>query len=296
MALAQHLKFAIFGNSFQNIEYSFITQLFNCLYNYNAIIYVEKDYFEFIQNKIRIDIDIINTFESLDMNPNFVISVGGDGTLLRTAGKVIEKGIPIIGVNAGRLGFLADTLPEFIEEAINSVYNNNYIIENHSALQITTLGEALTTNQYALNDIAILKRDNASMISIDTFVDEEHLINYQSDGLIVSSPTGSTAYNLSNGGPIVVPNASVFCLTPVAPHSLSVRPIVISDQSKVHLKVLSRTNNYLIAVDGQSQALNQTTEIIINKAPHHIKIVRRCNKHYFAVLKDKMNWGVDKRK
>lgn len=290
------LTFALFGSVYQSADSDFLHQLFSCLHEKGAHVLVEEAYLAFVNKTLGKHNYALTSFKDLDVTPHFVVSIGGDGTLLRTASKVMEREVPIIGINTGRLGFLADTLPSYISEVIDSIYAGTYTVERHSALEIKTVGEKLNMHSYALNEVALLKRDMASMISIDTFIDDEHLITYQSDGLIVSTPTGSTGYNLSNGGPIIDPVASVFCLTAVAPHSLSVRPMIISDRSKVHLKVHSRSHNYLVAIDGQSKALKDTTEVIISKAPYTVNIVRRCNKHYFDVLKDKMNWGKDQRK
>lgn len=289
------LSFAIFGSVYSQYKCDFTKQLFSHLEQRNAQVFVDKPYLEFIVQHFGVSLSWVNTFEGNDFTADFVISVGGDGTLLQTATRVIEKQIPIIGINAGRLGFLTDALPCNIETTLESIYKGDFKIEKHAAIEVKTIGEQLKTCHYALNDVALLKRDNASMIGIDTFVDEKHLVTYQADGLVVSTPTGSTAYNLSNGGPVVVPNTAVFCLTPVAPHSLGVRPIIISDLSVVRLKAYSRSHNFLLAVDGRSKALKESTEVVISKAPHMVNILRIARKNYFEVLKEKMNWGVDKR-
>ena len=289
------LSFAIFGSVYSQYKCDFIKQLFSHLEQRNAQVFVDKPYLEFIVQHFGVSLSWVNTFEGNDFTADFVISVGGDGTLLQTATRVIEKQIPIIGINAGRLGFLTDALPCNIEITLESIYKGDFKIEKHAAIEVKTIGEQLKTCHYALNDVALLKRDNASMIGIDTFVDEKHLVTYQADGLVVSTPTGSTAYNLSNGGPVVVPNTAVFCLTPVAPHSLGVRPIIISDLSVVRLKAYSRSHNFLLAVDGRSKALKESTEVVISKAPHMVNILRIARKNYFEVLKEKMNWGEDKR-
>ncbi len=148
---------------------------------------------------------------------------------------------------------------------------------------------------YALNDIAVLKRDNASMITIHAHINGDELVTYQADGLVVSTPTGSTAYNLSNGGPIMAPLTGILCLTPVAPHSLNIRPIVINDDSVIELTVESRTHNYLVAVDGRSATLDESIPLVISKAPYTVRIVKRASQHYFATLREKMMWGMDAR-
>lgn len=171
----------------------------------------------------------------------------------------------------GRLGFLADIVPTEAESALDSLYRGDYTLENHSVICVEADGKPLPGVSHALNDIAVLKRDNASMISIRTSINGEYLVTYQADGLIVSTPTGSTAYSLSNGGPIIVPQTGILCLTPVAPHSLNIRPMVISDDSEITLTVESRNHNFLIAVDGQSAKCSEKTRLTIRKAPYNIK-------------------------
>ena len=203
--------------------------------------------------------------------------------------------LSVVGINMGRLGFLADVLPDEVETALAAIINGDYTIERHTAIEIQTHGEDFDGCHYALNDIAVLKRDNASMISIHTCVDGSFLVTYQADGLVVCTPTGSTAYSLSNGGPIIVPQTSTLCLTPVAPHSLNVRPVVISDSSKVELQVESRSHNFLVAVDGRSYTMHEGTKVSIQKAPFSTMIVKPNGRKYFTSLREKMMWGVDKR-
>ena len=168
-------------------------------------------------------------------------------------------------------------------------------MEDHTVIQIEADGEPIEGNPYALNDIAVLKRDNASMISIRTCINDEYLVTYQADGLIISTPTGSTAYSLSNGGPIIVPMADILCLTPVAPHSLNIRPIVIADDSVITLMVESRSHNFLAAIDGRSEKLLEGTKLTIRKAPYAIRIIKRHSQRYFSTLREKMMWGADTR-
>ena len=198
-----------------------------------------------------------------------------------------SKGIPIIGVNMGRLGFLADVQPQEIEQAFHALSTGDYSIEEHAVIMCDA--------GCAVNDIAVLKRDTASMISIRTLINGEYLVTYRADGLIVSTPTGSTAYNLSNGGPIMVPQTGILCLTPVAPHSLNIRPIVVKDDSVIEIEVESRSHNFLVAVDGRAVKMEQGTRVVIRKAPYKVKVVKRLNKKYFSTLRDKMMWGADMR-
>ena len=226
---------------------------------------------------------------------DYVISMGGDGTFLEAANKVGDREIPILGVNMGRLGFLADVLPSEIETTLDHVLRGDHIIEDHTVIKLETNGETVECNPFALNDIAVLKRDSASMISIRAYVNGDFLVNYQADGLIIATPTGSTAYSLSNGGPIIVPQSGSLCITPVAPHSLNIRPIVINDTSVIELEVCSRSHNFLVAIDGRSMKMAEETRLTIRKAPYTIKLIKLKSQRYFSTLHEKLMWGADTR-
>ena len=288
------IRFAIFGNEYQAKKSASIQKILAVLAGRGAVVSIDKPFFEFLKAE-HIDVKDASVFTDDDFEADFVISMGGDGTLLKAASRVGKKGLPIIGVNIGRLGFLSDTIPSEIDKAIDALYEGNYRLEDHSVISVDTDTNELKGTRFALNDIAVLKRDTASMIGISTSVDGEYVVTYQADGLIVSTPTGSTAYGLSNGGPIIVPTTDVLCLTPVAPHSLNIRPIVIGGDSEVTLTVSSRSHNFLLAIDGQSEKLTEGAKVTIKKAPYTIKIVKLPNKHYYSTLRDKMMWGMDSR-
>ena len=291
----QPLKFAIFGNEYQARKSTSIEKILDYLAQKGAEIYVENAYYEFLTRSQHIDVKAAGVFEDYNFDVDYVISMGGDGTFLKAASRVGAKGTPIIGVNMGRLGFLADVLPGEVEAALDSLYAGECQIEEHAVIQVEAKGGVLAGNPFALNDIAVLKRDDASMISIRTQVDGEFLVNYQADGLIVTTSTGSTAYNLSNGGPIIIPQSSSLCLTPVAPHSLNIRPVVINDTAEITLDVESRSHNYLVAIDGRSERMTEGTRLVIRKAAHTIKIVKQRNQRYFSTLREKLMWGADQR-
>lgn len=291
----QPLKFAIFGNEYQARKSTSIEKILDYLVQKGAEIYVENAYYEILTRSQHIDVKAAGVFEDYNFDVDYVISMGGDGTFLKAASRVGAKGTPIIGVNMGRLGFLADVLPGEVEAALDSLYAGECQIEEHAVIQVEAEGGVLAGNPFALNDIAVLKRDDASMISIRTQVDGEFLVNYQADGLIVTTSTGSTAYNLSNGGPIIIPQSSSLCLTPVAPHSLNIRPVVINDTAEITLDVESRSHNYLVAIDGRSERMTEGTRLVIRKAAHTIKIVKQRNQRYFSTLREKLMWGADQR-
>ena len=289
------MKFALFGNVYQTKKSASIQKVLSCLSEHGAELYVDQEYYEFLQRDQMIDVKATKIFTGDDFDADIVISMGGDGTFLKAASRVRQKMIPILGVNMGRLGFLADVSPSDIEKCLDAIYEENYSIENRALIQVTTDGEPLEGHNCALNDVAILKRDTASMISIRACVNGEYLTTYQADGLVISTPTGSTAYSLSNGGPIIVPGTKVFSMTAVAPHSMNIRPIVLSDSSEITLTVESRSHNFLIAVDGRSEKCKEGTQLTLRRAPYDVKVVKRSDQRYFTTLREKMMWGIDAR-
>ena len=319
--MEKKLRFALFGNEYQTKKSASAALLLGCLRQYEAEVFVERTFYDFLRQMhggepvVAALCDSMHVFDVLDFPVDYAISMGGDGTLLKTASHVGATGIPIIGVNTGRLGFLADFLPNEIEQALDELYAGKCRVEEHAAIKLSLGDEQEFKVQgskfkvqsskfnvqgsigypYALNDIAVLKRDNASMITIHARINGDELVTYQADGLVVSTPTGSTAYNLSNGGPIMAPGTGILCLTPVAPHSLNIRPIVIGDESEIELSVESRTHSFLVAVDGRSESFDEGTRLVISKAPYAVRIVKRASQHYFATLREKMMWGVDAR-
>ena len=293
--MTKKLRFAIFGNEYQRRKSASAQQLLECLSRRQAVVYIEEGFCRFLSESQHVKADIAGTFRDLDFDIDYVISMGGDGTLLKAASKVGARTVPIIGINMGRLGYLADVPATDIEEAIERLYSGDYVTENHSVIEATAMRGSLSGCPRALNDIAVLKQDNASMITIHARIDGKELITYQADGLIISTPTGSTAYSLSNGGPIIMPATDVLCLTPVAPHSLSVRPIVVPAKAEITLTVESRSHNYLVAIDGRSEKLPERTTLRIRRAPYEVKIVKRHGGGYITTLRGKMMWGADAR-
>lgn len=291
MMAQDHIRFAIFGNEYSPDGAGTVIGIFNALRHHDAEYYVDRPYYDYLTGILHLDITPTGVFDGYDFDADFAVSLGGDGTFLRAASRVGKKNIPVVGVNMGHLGFLADVAPEEAEAAINDIFEGKYRFVERSVIEAYTDKEAIGGNPYALNEVAVLKRDIASMILIRATLNGEYLTTYQADGLIVSTPTGSTAYSLSNGGPIIVPSTDVLCLTPVAPHSLNVRPIVINDSVTVELEVESRSHNFLIAIDGRSEKMQEGTKVTIRKAPFNIRIVKRLSKQYYKNLRDKMGWG-----
>ena len=289
------LSFAIFGNASKAFDSLQITEILDYLRAHEADVYIEQNFYNSLQKELKKSISITGVFERVNFDVDYVISLGGDGTFLKAASKVGPKQIPIIGVNMGRLGFLANVAPEEIRNVLDNVFEGEYEIEERAVIQLYADGKALGNCPFALNDIAILKRDNASMISIKASVNGEYLVTYLADGLVISTPTGSTAYSLSVGGPIIVPQSGILSMTPVAPHSLNIRPIVISDEAEIKLEVQSRSHNFLAAVDGRSEKLSEGVILTVKKAPHKVRIVKVYGQRFFSTLREKLMWGADTR-
>ncbi len=262
-----------------------------------------------IKNKIEFEIDInskisksalqsanieednIKNFVELNDSYDFAISVGGDGTILNSVEKIGELSIPIIGLNTGRLGFLANSSLKNIEKVINKLKNNDFNISKRSIIEVLFNGE----KKYALNEITVSRKNTTSLITIEAKLNNQYLNTYWADGLIVSTPTGSTGYSLSCGGPIIIPESKNFVLTPIAPHNLNARPLVISDDQKVEISVNGRENEYLISVDSNIYSVPIDLTIIVQKASRFLKMVEFNEDSYLKVLREKLLWGKDKR-
>ena len=290
------MKFAIFGNTYQAKKSSHAKELFRLLEKHRAELYICRDFYHFLTNDLKLEIKDATLFDGDHFEADMIISIGGDGTFLKAAGRVGRKNIPILGINTGRLGFLADVSPEEMEETFNEIHKGQYNVEERSVLQLSSNKKKMEILPYALNDIAVLKRDSSSMITIHTSINDAYLATYQADGLIIATPTGSTAYSLSVGGPIIVPHSNTIAITPVAPHSLNIRPIVIRDDWKITLDVESRSHNFLVSIDGSSESFTENDRITINRADYTIKVVKRLNHVFFDTLRSKMMWGIDSRK
>ena len=295
MMSSRKLRFAFFGNIYQPKKSVSIRQILASLAQRKAEVSIERAFYDFLVSDPKNALSGVTVFDGNNFDADFVISMGGDGTFLRAASMVGSKQVPILGINTGRLGFLADVTAQEIDHTIQALYEGDYAVETRSVIEVSTSGQKLKGYRCALNDVAILKRDNASMITIHCTVNGDYLTTYQADGLIMSTPTGSTAYSLSNGGPIIVPGTHVFLLTAVAPHSLNVRPIVLSEDSEIQLTVESRTHNYLVALDGRSEPLQETTRLRLRKAPYRVRVIKRADTKYFYTLREKMMWGADQR-
>ena len=261
-----------------------------------ASIYLEEEFLNDIKEQLP-SIPNYNTFKELDKSFDLLVSIGGDGTILRAITFVKDLNIPVVGINTGRLGFLATIQYEQIEDAFQQIFNKEYTLSKRTLLSIETSPENsdIKNLNFALNEIAVSRKNTTSMITVETKLNNEYLTSYWSDGLIISSPTGSTGYSLSCGGPVITPDTTSFVLTPIAPHNLSARPLVIEDSTTIELKVSGRENNYLVSLDSRIATLSNDTIITIKKAPFTINMIELNTESFLYTLRKKLLWGEDKR-
>lgn len=293
----KHMKVAVYGQSCaKEATQKALERLVQVLLGHKVGIYIEAGFLnqqnEVIKNSIE-----IKTFTELDSSYNLLISIGGDGTILRAITYLKDLGIPIVGINTGRLGFLATIQTENIETALSEIFKGNYKISDRSLLCVHTKpkNRDIENTNFALNEIAISRKNTTSMITVETHLNDEYLTSYWADGLILSTPTGSTGYSLSCGGPVITPDTANFALTPIAPHNLSARPLVIPDSTIVTLKVDGREDQFLLSLDSRIATLPNATTVTVKKASFVIKMVELLDEAFLATLRKKLLWGEDRR-
>lgn len=289
------MNIGIFGCGYRLDKLPLLRRLFDKLNTLEVNVFVSKDFHSFLSEAPDFHPVIAGVLSSPPFDLDIALSVGGDGTFLRTAEQIGRQNIPILGINTGRLGFLAEAGPEQIEETLDELYRQDYRIEKRMMLCLQTSEPAFAGCNYALNEVAILKRETSSMITIHTFLNEEYLTSYQADGLVIASPTGSTAYSMSVNGPIILPQSDNIVLSPVAPHSLNVRPLVIPGSYEIFLKVESRNDSFLVALDGRSESLAVNVELSVCRADFSIQMICRNSRNFYRTLRDKLMWGADVR-
>jgi NAD+ kinase len=293
------MKVAVFGRFYNATTTTSVERLFSYLLKKDIDPYIETEFFNIIKKESPNidDYTSFKTFDTLDKSFDFFVSVGGDGTILRAIEFVKDIGIPIVGINTGRLGFLATIQVDQIENAIQDILDGKYKISERSLLSIETSpeNEDIKSLNFALNEIAVSRKNTTSMITVETYLNGEYLTSYWSDGLIVSTPTGSTGYSLSCGGPVITPDTNSFVLAPIAPHNLSARPLIIPDSTEIQLKVEGREESHLISLDSRIATLDNGTIIKIKKADFKIKMIDLLNESFLDTLRKKLLWGEDKR-
>ena len=291
------MTIAIFGSPYPEHFSKYIQHLIKKLETEHIKLIIEEEFSVFLDNNIRFNksFSTFNSYETLKNKANFLLSIGGDGTLLKAVTYVRESDIPIMGINTGRLGFISSISADQIDDAITDILKGNYKINERTLLELSSDKKLFKDKNFALNEVAVSKKDTSSMIRIDTYVDDEFLNTYWADGLVISTPTGSTGYSLSCGGPIIMPGTNNIIITPNAPHNLNVRPIVIDDNSVIKLKVEDRDQLALVSLDSRSRAFDSETELIIKKADFKVKLVQPQNNSLIKTIRHKLMWGLDKR-
>jgi len=293
------MKVAIYGQYYQNSTEPIIKDIF-VFFNKNKVqMVIESDFLKMLYEK-GIVTKTYETFRSrteLDHSFDMLISIGGDGTILRAAALVGDSGIPILGVNAGRLGFLASVQKENIADFLQLVLEKKYTISKRTLLSLRCIPEnkAIKAINFAMNEISVSRKDTTSMITIDTYLNDEFLNSYWADGLIIATPTGSTGYSMSCGGPILTPDVKSLVITPIAPHNLNARPLVIPDKTEVRLRVSGREENYLVSLDSRITSIKNESTLIIKKTPFKINMVEIEGETFLKTLRNKLLWGEDKR-
>jgi len=290
------MKVAIYSQYYPEKSLKSFDLLLDILLENKTEVFIETSFLQDVSYSIKNNASV-KSFTKLDSSFDLLISIGGDGTILRAITYVKDLGIPIVGINTGRLGFLATIQIDDIKEAFKRILNKEYKISERSLLCLETSPEnkGIKEVNFALNEIAVSRKNTTSMITVETKLNGEYLTSYWSDGLIVSTPTGSTGYSLSCGGPVITPDTNSFVLTPIAPHNLSARPLVIPDSTEIELKVSGREDHHLVSLDSRIATLHNNTVIKIKKAPFTIKMIELIEESFLDTLRKKLLWGEDKR-
>jgi NAD+ kinase len=293
------MKVAIFGQYYQNDTRPIIRDIFVFFNANNVEMVIEENFLKILyeQEIVKKEYKTFNSHKCLDSSFDILVSIGGDGTILRAATFVRDSGVPIIGINAGRLGFLAKVQKESIEQFLQIVLEKKYTISQRTLLSLACSPENEQINElnFAMNEITVSRKDTTSMITIETYLNDEYLNSYWADGLIISTPTGSTGYSLSCGGPILTPEVKGLVITPIAPHNLNARPLVITDDTIIKLKVSGRENQYLVSLDSRIATLDNNSILTIRKTPFQINMVEIPDETFLNTLRNKLLWGEDKR-
>lgn len=291
------MKIAIYGRPFSSGFEKNITTLFVLLEKHGVEYFIHESFFEFLLKKEKLSLKKAGAFKTHDDiigNADIMFSIGGDGTFLEAVSIVQDYGIPIVGINTGRLGFLADISPGHIEDSLSAILNGHYKVEHRSLVELDLINSAWEGFTCALNEVSIQKR-YSTMITIHTYLDDTYLNSYWADGLIVSTPTGSTAYSMSVGGPIMTPDSNNFIISPMAPHNLTIRPVIVPDHNLIRIEVESRDNSFLLTLDSRTEIIEGEVQLRLKRANFTIKTLRIKDATFYNTLRNKLMWGVDKR-
>lgn len=293
------MKVAIYGQYYQNSTEPIIRDIFVFFNENNVEMVIEEAFLKLLYEKqiVKKEYKTFQSHKELDASFDIMVSIGGDGTILRAATLVRASGIPILGINAGRLGFLAMVQKDEIAEILQLIIEKKYTISERSLISLSGTPEIseISDINFAMNEISVSRKDTTSMITIETYLNDEFLNSYWADGLIISTPTGSTGYSLSCGGPILTPNVSSLVITPIAPHNLNARPLVIPDDTVIRLKITGREKHYLVSLDSRIASVKNESVLTIKKTPFKIKMVEIHEETFLKTLRNKLLWGEDKR-
>jgi NAD+ kinase len=291
------MQVAVYGQKVAKHNLAVFKRFFEKMDAFGWKVVLEKNLLDQLNDKNGMDLkyDYFTSHEDFKTGIDFVFSIGGDGTFLKTVSFIRDSQVPILGINTGRLGFLANVSEEIFDSALDKLRNKKYEYQLRSLLRVETERDIFGDYNIAMNEVTVLKKDTSSMITVHAFLEDNYLNSYWADGLIISTPTGSTAYSLSCGGPIVTPGCQVHILTPIAPHNLNVRPMVVPDKFPIKLSVEGRERNYLISLDGHSYNLKQKEEVIIRKAEYMINVIKLEDTNFLDTIRNKMLWGKDER-
>ena len=291
------MRIAIFGRNINSVFHDSLKRLFEILHLHRVDVVVYKPFLEYMRDEINLYPEGTNDFSNHRelRNVDFFFSIGGDGAFLEAISFVRDSGIPMVGINSGRLGFLADVAQQELASALDRFFAGKYYLQPRSLIRLENDLELFSDFPYALNEFTVHKLDTSQMITVHVEVGGDYLNSYWADGLIVATPTGSTAYSLSVGGPIITPTASNFIIAPIAPHNLTIRPVVISDSEEIKLKVEGRSERYLASLDSRSVAFGVDVEMRLSKANFSINVLQFDNQSFYSTLRNKLMWGIDKR-
>ena len=291
------MRIAIYGRDFNDTVLPYVQEVFNFLATHNIQAVLYSKFKTSLHGKIKLPANtvIFHNHKELKDHADVLLSLGGDGTLLDTLSLIRDSNIPVIGINFGRLGFLASINKNEIESALNALVNKEYSLDTRSLLVLESDNGLFGEENFALNDITIHRRDNSAMMIIHASMNDEFINSYWADGLIIATPTGSTAYSLSCGGPIIYPDSENFVVTPIAPHNLNVRPVVLPDDNKLSFEVEARESKFLVSCDSRTVTVERSVKISIKKADFCINLIRLNNETYLNTLRNKLLWGIDTR-
>jgi NAD+ kinase len=291
------MTIALYARSTKDNLPDYVNRLYDVLSAEKVNLIIYSEYYAYLKEIFGFNkqLDTFSNSEELIAKADFVISLGGDGTMLETKSFVRKSGIPVLGVNTGRLGFLANVNKNDLEKAVGQMLQEKFTLDKRELIALSGCASCFGDVNYALNEFTIHKREGGAMINVDTFVDGVFLNSYFADGLIVSTPTGSTAYSLSCGGPIMMPDSDNFIITPIAPHNLNVRPIVIPNNKEISFKVSGRNESFYVSLDSVTASIDAGAEIKIKLADFKFNLVNLEGQHFFGTLRNKLLWGIDKR-